>query len=107
MWQQTTTACSSHAPHSGSQHALCRLGRPISAGFPRKSHRRAAEPHHALELVHRETDVPERQHGERNEPAGMLAAPTVEMPVVVGLNGRERELLVLHFLEARAREAGK
>ena len=67
----------------------------------------AAEPHHALELVHREADVPERQHGERNEAAGMLAAPRIEMPVVVGLDGREREFLVLHFLEARARKTGK
>src|SRR5580658_8108370 len=66
-----------------------------------------AKPHHALELAHRQADVPERQHGERNEATGMLAAPGMEMPVVVGLNGRERELLVLHFLEARAREAGK
>src|SRR5277367_5489975 len=67
----------------------------------------AAESHHALELAHCEADVPERQHGERNEATGMLAAPCMEVPVVVGLNGRERELLVLHFLEARAREAGK
>src|SRR5580704_5894771 len=67
----------------------------------------AAEPHHALQLAHREAHIPERQHRERNEAAGMLPAPGIEMPVVIGLDGRERELLVLHFLEARAREAGE
>src|SRR5882724_9706466 len=65
------------------------------------------QPAHAPQFSHRQSNIPQRQHGQRDEAAGVPAAPVVEMPVVVGLDGGEGEFFVLHLLEARTGKTGK
>ena len=62
----------------------------------------------AADLGGGQLGVPQRDHGERDEPALAVAgAPLVDHPVVVGLHAEERELLVVALEEGLAAEAGQ
>ena len=59
-----------------------------------------------LDLRDREVDVPHRDDAERDEAAGVLGAPLVDDPVVVGLEHHQRQLLVARLGERARVEAG-
>ena len=50
---------------------------------------------HAPDLVGHELRVPDRRQGERDHPARVRPAPLVDVPVVVGPQHRERQILVI------------
>ena len=69
-------------------------------------HREAALVGGAAHLGRGQLDVPQRHHGERDQPTLALAgAPVVDHPVVVRLHAEERELLVVALEERLAAEA--
>ena len=51
--------------------------------------------------------VPQRDEGQRDQPAARVAAPLLDHPVVVGLHAEQPELLVLGLGEGLAAEAGE
>ena len=59
-----------------------------------------------VDLRHREVDVPHRDDAERDEPARVGGAPLVDVPVVVGLEHHQRQLLVARLGEGAGVEAG-
>ncbi len=67
----------------------------------------AALGRHPAHLGHHRIHVPDRSDRQRNEPSRMGAAPLVHVPVVVGLEHDERQLLVLRLLEPAATEPRK
>ncbi len=54
-----------------------------------------------------ELDVPQRDQTERDKPATAVAAPLLDHPVVIGVHTRQREVLVLGFVESLAAEPGE
>ena len=68
--------------------------------------RPAALGRHAVDLVGHRVHVPRRPDRQRDEPPRMRGAPLVDVPVVVGLQHHQREVLVLRLLEAPAAEPG-
>ena len=107
MCRQGTISRSWHAAQNGSQWSECRLGSPSFDGVLRERDRVHAQRGEALELGDGQVDVPERHEPEGDEPARVLPAPRVDVPVVVRLHEDVREFLVLGFgehLPAQPRE---
>ena len=58
------------------------------------------------ELYQRRVHVPEREDGLRNEPSWIGSAPLIDVPIVVGLQHDEGQILVLSLLERATAKAG-
>ena len=61
----------------------------------------------AVNLARKRLGIPDRGHGERDEPTRVRAAPFVDVPVVVRLRQGERRLLVVEGGEQPAGEPGQ
>src|SRR3954454_3031717 len=70
-------------------------------------HRVASLRRGAAHLRGGEHGIPKHGQRHRDEPVGIRAAPLVDVPVVVGLDDREREVLVGGGGEETSREAGE
>ena len=93
-------------PEEGVPVAGVHGGQPQRVGVLGEGHGEAALGGAALDLLHGEVHVPERDDGERDEaPVGVARAPLVDDPVVVGLHTEQRELLVWLLHEGLAAEA--
>ena len=94
MCRQMIVPSSSHALKKGSQWPPKMCGQPSFAGFSENV--TAWQPFFAApDLVGHELRVPDRRDRERDEPAGVGAAPLVDVPVVVRLEQVETDVEVL------------
>jgi hypothetical protein len=99
----TTVSVSAQAAKSGSQAPLWMLGSPRWLGISLK--------HTACRVAAnyggRELRIPQRHDHQRDEAAPGVAAPLLDHPVVVGLDAREAEVLVVDLGERLTAEARK
>ena len=86
---------SAHAGQNGSQWSLCKLGSPSFSGFSEKV--TAWQPLSAMRRTSAAIAPGPRSAAtrQRDEAAGVGAAPVVDVPVVVGLQEREGDVLVV------------
>ena len=95
MCRQMTVPTSSQAWRNGSQWSLCQLGQAELLGVLGEGDGVAALLGHAAHLGGHELDVPDRRDGQRDHPARVGAAPLVDVPVVVGPQQLDGDVLVL------------
>src|SRR4030095_6101349 len=72
-----------------------------------EAHRVDAPLRVAAHLGGGQVGVPQRHDDQRDEPAGVVAAPIVDHPVVVGPHAGQAEVVVLGLGEGLAAEAGE
>ena len=107
---QTTVSVSWQAANTGSQCLSLSWieGRPSGYGFSGNVTAKHPLLAAALDLLHAEVDVPERQQRQRDEPALAVAgAPLVDDPVVVRLHAEQREVVVGALVERLTAESGE
>ena len=108
MCMHTTVPSSEHAFQNGSQWSECRLGSPSGTGF--SGNVIAWQPFFATRRTSSAIASGSQIGGIASgmKRLGRVAAPLVDVPVVVGLRaGRERGVLVVERREQAAREAGQ
>ena len=104
MCRHTTVPSSLTAFQNGSQ-CVAVVARPAELlGVLRERDGVAALLRHAAHLVGHELRVPDGRDRQRDEAAGVRAAPLVDVPVVVGPHHRQGDVLVLGAAEQLAAE---
>ena len=98
MCMHSVVRVSWHVANSGSQYPVWMLGRPRCVGISLKQIARAPRGV-ALDLGHRELDVPERDQAQRDQVTVGVGAPVLDHPVVVGADAFQPELEVAAFHE--------
>ena len=92
MCRHTTVPVSSHAAQNGSQWSVWKLGSPSLAGFSENVTARQPFSATRCTLGRHQVDVPDGHDRQRDEAAGVRAAPLVDVPVVVALEQRVAEV---------------
>ena len=106
MCMQMTVPRSSAARQNGSQYGSWSDGCVERCGVLGERDGVAAHVGEAVDLGRGLLGAPDHRQAERDEPAGVPAAPLVDVPVVVGPDHRPGDVVVLGRREEPAREPG-
>ena len=92
MCMLSTVLVSTRASHSGFQYTSWKLGYPRAAGFFGRCQRVRNVLGAPSDLGRAQCGIPDDRQRHGNESSRVRAAPLIDVPVVVGLHQRQREV---------------